>query len=210
MVRLRVSISGVLILVAILAVGFAALRQASGYWAATMVTLTLGILLASVLGAVMGRHRSAWLGFAVFGWSYFGIALGPWFQGDLKPHLLSSVAIAEGYRLLHERGPMPGTEIATVFRTGFGPAAALKGPDMLMLPMPMDLRGDPARFEVVAGAGPALIDPNVGNQLVWAVPSYLAFERSAHSLVCVFVGLLGASIGRRFGGRANDVRESSQ
>src|SRR5262249_44175143 len=88
----RVSIAGVLGFVLAGALGFAALRAASGDWAAVMVTLTLLALLASIVGAVRGRGRSAWLGFAVFGWGYFAFGLSPWFRDEIRPHLLTSIA----------------------------------------------------------------------------------------------------------------------
>ena len=77
--RPRFTIAGLLGLVLGLAVGLAALRQASDVWDGLVFGGTLAVLLASVLLAVHrdGSRRSFWLGFALFGWVYLGASLIP-------------------------------------------------------------------------------------------------------------------------------------
>jgi hypothetical protein len=67
----RISIAGVLGVVAVFAVGLAALVQATDVWSGVVFTLTIGLLMASVLAVCLRGWRSgAWLGFTVFGWGY--------------------------------------------------------------------------------------------------------------------------------------------
>src|SRR5262249_1779289 len=56
-----------------IAIGSAALLNASGPWAITMLVLCLVTLLSSVLGVVYRRDgaRAFWLGFSVFGWGTY-------------------------------------------------------------------------------------------------------------------------------------------
>ena len=70
--RVRFSIAGVMVVVLLLAVGFAGLRTASAIWASAVFTLTVTLLAGAMLGAVAcrGPSRIAWLGFGVFGWTY--------------------------------------------------------------------------------------------------------------------------------------------
>jgi hypothetical protein len=83
MPRPRVSIASTMAFVVCIAVGFAALRNASRVWAGIVFLLTLGMLCTAVVGACSrrGRARPPWLGFAVFGWAYALAALGPWNEG---------------------------------------------------------------------------------------------------------------------------------
>jgi hypothetical protein len=73
------SLAGTLWLVAFVALGFAAVRNASNLWLGATFIATLGLLCASVLGAVLERSRGGvwWLGFALFGWAYFVAGLIP-------------------------------------------------------------------------------------------------------------------------------------
>jgi hypothetical protein len=58
--------------VLLLGVGFAGLRAASFLWASALFTLTVMLLAAAILAAIVcrGPSRAAWLGFGLFGWTY--------------------------------------------------------------------------------------------------------------------------------------------
>src|SRR5271157_1563167 len=75
--RFRFHIGTLLILVLILGVGFAALRESDETWDSSIFTVTLGVLLISILLAVhhLGSRKPFWLGFAVFGSAYVGLSL---------------------------------------------------------------------------------------------------------------------------------------
>lgn len=72
----RVSLAGLTVLVLVVAVECAALASGTHSWFRWAYSLTVAALL---LAAVAARYRgSFWYGFAVVGWGYFLIGLGPW------------------------------------------------------------------------------------------------------------------------------------
>ena len=92
MKRFRYRIASLLILVLLLGVGFAALREANDLWDGCVLTLTIGVLLVSVLLALHRREttRAFWVGFALFGWAYLELSLVP----SIEPRLLTTTARA--------------------------------------------------------------------------------------------------------------------
>jgi hypothetical protein len=107
----RLSIAGMLGLVAIVALGLGSLRAASAIWTMIGATATLGLLLTGVVGACHGRgaDRAFWFGFALFGGTYFLIVNWDWFGGQIAHDLTSGLGdLAES---LVE--PLPPTPIGT-------------------------------------------------------------------------------------------------
>jgi hypothetical protein len=78
------------------AVACAALRFASELWASAVLTATIGMLLAGVLGMVLrhGPARAFWFGFTLFGSAYRILALAPWCSANVRPQLLASKVLA--------------------------------------------------------------------------------------------------------------------
>jgi hypothetical protein len=74
----RFSIGSLLTLIAIFAVGLAALRSPSPLWASTTYTVAAVAIVAGVSNAILGRgaRRAYWLGFSLFGGAYFYLADG--------------------------------------------------------------------------------------------------------------------------------------
>ena len=58
-----------------IACGIAVLRYASPFLSDVTLLIVLSSLLTSIVGSIHGRHRTAWLGFAVFG---CGFAVAAW------------------------------------------------------------------------------------------------------------------------------------
>ena len=83
--RFRFHIGTLLLLVLILGVGFAALRESDETWDRSVFSLTLGMLSVSILLAVhrTETRRAFWLGFALFGWTYVGLSLVPSIESRL-------------------------------------------------------------------------------------------------------------------------------
>ena len=79
MIRARASIATLLVVVGLLAVGFAALRVSSRLWACVCVSTDLLALVVSVAASIYRRDsvRAFWLGFSLFGWTYLILSLGP-------------------------------------------------------------------------------------------------------------------------------------
>ena len=67
--RLRFHLGTLVILILVLGVGFAALREPNEIWDNGLFTLTLGVLLISIVLAIhrVEKRRAFWLGFALFG-----------------------------------------------------------------------------------------------------------------------------------------------
>jgi hypothetical protein len=90
--RFRFHIGTFVILVLILGVGFAALRESTDTWDSIIFSLVLGVLLISILLAIhrTGQRRAFWLGFALFGAAYLGFSLVP----SIEPRLITTKALA--------------------------------------------------------------------------------------------------------------------
>jgi hypothetical protein len=79
MKRLRFHIGTLVILVPLLGICFASLRESNQIWDSTIFTLILGVLLTSILLVIhcTESRRAFWLGFALFGSAYLGLSLIP-------------------------------------------------------------------------------------------------------------------------------------
>jgi hypothetical protein len=102
----RFTIAGLMGLVVVVAVGVAALRFASETWAGVLLLLTLGTLGASVLAFQewTGARRAWWRGFALFGWGYVALAMGPWASEAIAPHLPTTLGLDALYARMHPEG----------------------------------------------------------------------------------------------------------
>ena len=94
MPRFRVSIAGLLTLVAVVALWMASLRSASVWWTSIFSTLTLGILLTAVLGVffLRGPDRAFWAGFALFGLVYLALVNWDWIGAQFGHDLTSGLS----------------------------------------------------------------------------------------------------------------------
>ena len=92
MPKLRFNIASMLVIILVLAIGFAALRESNDLWDSGVFTLTIGVLLISILLAVhrTESRRAFWIGFALFGWVYLGLALIP----SIESRLMTTKALA--------------------------------------------------------------------------------------------------------------------
>ena len=77
--RYRFTLAALMGVVALVAVGVAALRSSTALWASLVILLALGAICGATVGAILrrGPDQGAWLGFAVFGWAYFLMTLSP-------------------------------------------------------------------------------------------------------------------------------------
>ena len=90
--RFRFHLGTLVILVLLLGVGFAALRESNETWDSSIFSLTLGMLSVSILLAIhrTERRREFWLGFALFGSAYLGLSLVP----SIESRLITTKALA--------------------------------------------------------------------------------------------------------------------
>ena len=85
----RFTIRGLMGSVIVLALAFAALRNADDYWAGGVVFVTLALMATAVLAIFYerGRSQAGWLGFLVFGGSYLALSLGQLPSAEVSPNL---------------------------------------------------------------------------------------------------------------------------
>jgi hypothetical protein len=80
MKSLQMSILALVLIVVACAMAFTALKTASDLWYGALYTFTAVLLLAALIAARFrrGNEKAFWFGFAVFGWGFFILGLGPW------------------------------------------------------------------------------------------------------------------------------------
>jgi hypothetical protein len=90
--HLRFNIASLLVVVLVLGVDFAALRESSEHWESGIFTLTLAALLISIPLSIqrIEKRRAFWLGFALFGSAYPGLSLVP----SIESRLMTTRALA--------------------------------------------------------------------------------------------------------------------
>jgi hypothetical protein len=134
MKRPRWSLRGLMVAIAILAAGFAALRIP---WlpvrASALFTLVVFLLLAATLGSLL--HRGAgWIGFALFGWcwlflSFLAMAIGSWTSTADRmpiPMPITSMWLMELQSSVFGRDrPLAGEAVASIpdFKGGYSLAS---------------------------------------------------------------------------------------
>jgi len=86
--RFRFHIGTLVILVLLLGVGFADLRESNETWDSSIFSLTLVVLSISILLAIhrTDQRQAFWLGFALFGSAYLGVSLIP----SIEPRLITT------------------------------------------------------------------------------------------------------------------------
>ena len=90
--RFRFHLGTLVILVLLLGVGCASLRESNDTWDSSVFSITLAVLLISILLTIhrTGKRRAFWLGFALFGWIYLVLTLMP----SIEPRLMTTKALA--------------------------------------------------------------------------------------------------------------------
>ncbi|HWE37419.1 MAG TPA: hypothetical protein VG406_12695 [Isosphaeraceae bacterium] len=178
----RFSIAGLMGLVVVVAVGVAALRFASELWAGVLLLSTVGVLGAAILGIIHRRDgkRAWWQGFALFGWGYLALALGPWASEAIAPHLPTTAGLDALYARLH-----PAGDVETV-RT-FSVAKLL-------------LLTSTSTAPSAQAAGAAGLPPGWGSSVVLGPPNPTPefFHRVGHCLWALLAACVGGLVGRAF------------
>jgi hypothetical protein len=196
MKRIRFSIAGLLVVILVLGVGFAALKESTDLWHSGLFTLTVGVLLISVL---LAMHRSTakrayWIGFALFGWSYLALSLMP----SIESRLLTT----KGLAYLHSKIPRSIANGMGLVSADFDNDGTVdlfvannSNPNVLYLN-----KGNGTFQDVTATVG---LDYG-SDTLLFNKPSGLwlgsaeNFMRIGHSLIALIVAVLGGKLSRRF------------
>lgn len=95
----RFSLATLAVSVVPIACACGALSSGSRLWANATFSFTLVLLLLATVGTRLApaHRRTWWAGFAVFGWAYFVLALGPWFRESLARNLVTSEILRRLY-----------------------------------------------------------------------------------------------------------------
>ncbi len=98
--RLRVTIAGVMGLVALAALAIAALRSATPLSASALFSLDVAAVFGATVAALTlrGRARAVWGSFALCGGGYLWMSLAPPGPGGTAPHLITDALIDVAYR----------------------------------------------------------------------------------------------------------------
>jgi len=93
----RISIKSLMAFVVLVGVGLAALAKPNNGWATVLSAFFLATLPTSLLGVIFrrGPARVGWVGFAVFGWSFFVLLYCS--IGIANPHLVAGSAPLVGF-----------------------------------------------------------------------------------------------------------------
>ncbi len=191
--RFRFHIGTLVILVLLLGIVLAALRETNETWDSSIFSITLGMLLISVLLAVhrLGSRRAFWLGFAVIGSAYLGLSLVPSIESRLITtkalgYLDSKVnrSISGGFGYLD---PYVVGSWDIVFRNNSQSNALIP------------YNGNGTLYNVTAGAGSnAAWFSNImaGPLPNGSIGTTENFVRIGHSLLAVVAALLGGQLSR--------------
>jgi hypothetical protein len=190
MARLRFNIASLLVIILVLGVGFAALRESNDLWESALFTATIGILLVSVLLAVyrQGLPRAFWLGFAVFGWSYLALAVLP----AINARLITTKALSYIDSKVQSRGS------SAVGATPYWDSWSQNGQVQSAV---FGLGGQP---RIAGGQGQEwIVDASTGQFVLTFRGSSANFIRIGHSLFALLMAWLGGRLARRLSQRSS-------
>jgi hypothetical protein len=175
----RFTIAGLMGLVVVVAVGVAAMRFASETWAGVLLMLTLGVLGAAVLAfhERSGPRRSWWRGFALFGWGYVALALGPWASEVVAPQLPTTAGLDALSARMHPAAK--GIDATDTFSLS---SSRIISSTVTPNGTTLVAAGTPPRTLVFTGA--------VAN------PPPASFSRVGHRLWALLVTCVGGGVGR--------------
>jgi hypothetical protein len=163
--------------VALVGLAVAALRDPTVFW--TRLSFTLAILgtAIAVLGAVVrhGPARPHWLGAALFAGGYLMLTFGPWFDTEVRPHLLTTGLLEWLYPRVHTTPMLSDAQRGTAMLRIFG--------------------GDQGRSVV----------STEGYHRVTGSGLQMNFERIGHSLMAMACGLVGAVLVRMLSPRRDHL-----
>ena len=201
---LRYSLGTLFLVLLYLAIGFAALVNASGIWPQVAITLAIAVLVLFSLGAVFSSQgwRTFAIGFSATGWLYFLLVFSE--LTTIRPYLLTESAMNQLFMTMH--GDQPG-QYRVVMQTMAGPNGPMTVQSLVyanpVLPGPT--RATPAPPSVYtppsasasaytvtaipATAPRTLPSPAAGQPIV----DLQSFANIGHSLWAVIIGFVGGT-----------------
>ena len=195
----RFHIGTLVLVVLLLGIGLAALRQSDEPWDSGLFSITLIFLSTSILLALhrTGSSRAFWLGFALFGWIYVGLSMVP----DIEPRLITTRVLA----LLDSMVPRSYPSGLTYFEYDdrmIDPSVVNNSQPNALFPKESD--GVFQDVTPVAGSNPArtrgtgsdnsFLNIAAGQWLRGSVGKTKHFMRIGHSLVALLVAISGGRL----------------
>ena len=183
--RFRFHIGTLVILVLVIGVGVAALRESSRIWDSSTFTLTLGVLLVSVLLSIHRSEakRAFWIGFALFGWSYLGLSL----VQSIESRLLTT----KGLAYLDSKVPGRPSGATTLLLSAIGSYGS--GNQIQNIAFTVDGTKPATPSQVVV----KVWDTATGKILSGWGGTTENFIRTGHSLLALVAAWLGGHVSRR-------------
>jgi WD40 repeat protein len=183
--RFRFHLGTLVILVLILGIGLAALRESNEIWDSGVFTLALGILLISILLAIhrTETRRAFWLGFALFGSTYLTLSLVP----SIENRLLTKKALT----YLDSKVPGQSPGVFAVPLTGIG----------------SDATSNQVQDVAFSIDGRQLATSSQGRVRLWDTTKN--FVRIGHSLFALLAGWFGGQLSRRLWQASRSPGESA-
>jgi hypothetical protein len=179
--RFRFNIAGLIVLILICGIAFAALKESNDPWEHGVFSLALLALVTSVLLAIhrTGARRAFWLGFALFGGCYVGFSLIP----PIESRLVSSQALS----YIHSKLPRQSAPALSLTVIASGTSV------LNIQPQPVTLTVNSDHFRLIQ----------------WG-SSTENFVRIGHSLLALLLAWLGALLSRRLSRTATLAEGASQ
>lgn len=193
MPRFRFSMSRLLLIVLLVALGCAALVQSTPLWASVVVTITLLLLMLSAIMAITGRgsSRSFWIGFAVAGWIYW-IVVNTQFTADFRGRLLTTQSLDYLARKVQKQGFQPSSAPPPYYPPAAVAPPTQIAPQRVTVAPPTVYYSQPVSttvYTVVAPTGTGHFE------------RLMAFDRIGQAMYVILFGLLGGSVCRWRGDR---------
>jgi hypothetical protein len=197
MSRIRFSIASLLVVVLVLGVGFAALRESNEIWDCGLFTVTLCVLLVSILLAVHRREatRAFWIGFALFGTTYLVLSL--------IPSIESRLATTKALTYLDSKVPGRTQTFFKVQFTSTGSGA----PGNQVQAVAFSPQGNQIATSSLGTV--RLWDATTGRLLGGWAGTTENFVRIGHSLLALIAGWLGGLLSRRIWQASRSARDSA-
>jgi hypothetical protein len=103
----RLSIRSLMAFIVAAAVSLAALRNANELWAGMLLIVALAAVGFALMGAAIlrGKERHWWAGFAFFGGAYLALTVGPWLGNTFRPQLGTTHLLDRLQQLMFLSGP---------------------------------------------------------------------------------------------------------
>jgi hypothetical protein len=209
----KLSVRGLMALVSLVAVGFAALSHPTRLWASTLYTAAIVVLSIAVVAGFRGRRevRAFWTGFATCGWIYFSLHFGPWFRPQYVP------AASRGWEPF---APFRGEALrvcppllTTALLDAAYPSLARGVSYPVIVRVPESIHG----AGTISGGGEMVLNPSQGAWQRWieadTIPdmpmgliSSASYQQAGHSVICLLLAMCGGVAARVFAGRADGPR----